>query len=164
MDNTDGRLPTIEGDLPYGDPPVASDQVAKDLQDVPIGTLACNDYIELTPGTSVEETIRLWKQGGHHCALVIGEGRVVGIFTERDVLRKLADNFSQHAGEPIDTYMTPDPETLEEHVPVVFGLNRMMVGGYRHIPITKNGQAVGIVSVRDVLKFLNERFPSIFPK
>jgi CBS domain-containing protein len=60
--------------------------------------------------------------------------------------------------------MTPRPETLKAGDPLAFALNRMMVGGYRHIPIEEDGKLAGIVSVRHVLKYLTSRFPDAIPE
>ena len=90
-------------------------------------------------------------------AIVVERGATVGIFTDRDILNKLADSFAARAHLPVRDFMTPDPETLEHDVPIAFGLNRMMVGGCRHIPILCEGRLAGMVSVRNVLSFLVER-------
>jgi CBS domain-containing protein len=55
--------------------------------------------------------------------------------------------------------MTKDPETLEEDQTIACALNKMSVGGYRHIPIVRHGKPVGVVSIRDLVDFLVELFP-----
>lgn len=127
----------------------------------PLGNLATRDYLEIAPDCTVAEAVRRWTETGHHCALVLENQSIVGIFTERDVLYKLAGDFEQHAREPVSKYMTTNPETFDTHVPIAFGLNRMMVGDYRHVPITENGALTGVVSVRDVLGFMAQEFSDV---
>lgn len=136
-------------------------EIEQDLLRRPLGDLAANDYLELTPDTSVGETVRRLNKDGYHCAIVTSEGRIVGIFTERDILNKLADRFDDCADAPISNYMTPNPETLGRQDPVAFALNRMMVPGFRHIPIQDDGALIGVVSVRDILAYLADHFHDV---
>lgn len=61
---------------------------------------------------------------------------------------------------PVKSVMTPNPETLEPEDSIAFALNKMSVGGYRHIPIVDGAKPVGVLSVRDVVDFLVDLFPS----
>jgi CBS domain-containing protein len=57
--------------------------------------------------------------------------------------------------------MTPDPETLELDDPIVWALNRMSVGGYRHVPLVdRDGRPVGILSVKDIVHYIVALFPN----
>ncbi len=82
--------------------------------------------------------------------LVLAGDRLVGVFTERDVLRAVARG---HADEPtVGDWMTPDPETIEpddttEHAAVL-----MIHGGFRHLPVVDAGKVVGILSIRDLMR------------
>ncbi|MCH8966575.1 MAG: CBS domain-containing protein [Planctomycetes bacterium] len=131
--------------------------IERDLLRRPLGDLLAQDYIVVAPDCSVRETIQRWRDGTHHCAVVVDQGAIVGIFTERDVLTKLAADFDRHGDDPVSVHMTPDPVTLETHTPIAYGLNRMMTGGYRHIPLVSDGKLCGIVSVRQILEYLAER-------
>ena len=118
------------------------------------------DFVSVGPNVLVSDVLRRLNTDGHYCAIVVErDGSVVGIFTERDVLFRIADHYDKRVAAPVREYMTPRPETLRASDPIAFGLNRMMVGGYRHIPIEENGRLVGLVSVRHVLTYLADRFP-----
>ncbi len=132
--------------------------IEQDLLSRPLGELATRNYVEVAPDHSVRETLQEWIEANQHCVIVTEGDAIVGIVTERDVVNKLAHDPTRHADSPIRDYMTPDPTTLESDVPVAFGLNRMMVGGYRHIPIVHDGKLKGVVSVRDVLAYLTTQF------
>ena len=135
--------------------------IEKDLLQRPLGHLTADDYLELSPETPVGETIRRLNEGGYHCAIVVSEGHIVGIFTERDILNKLADRMDDCADAPISEYMTSNPEVLRKQDPMAFGLNRMMVPGFRHIPIEEDGTLAGVVSVRDILGYMVDQFHDV---
>ncbi len=134
-----------------------------DLLHHPLGDLIAHDYVKVEPDLPVREVVRRLNEGCYHCAIVVDGDRITGILTERDILTKLADRFHACANEPVSEFMTPDPETLQHYDPVAFGLNRMTVGGYRHIPIERDGKLAGVVSVRDILGYMVERFGDLLP-
>ncbi len=129
----------------------------RDLLCHTLGDLAIQNYAVIAPDVPARDAVRTLIQTGHPCAIVVDRDRIVGIFTERDVMLRLAGPFDTMTEAPISDFMTADPETLRHTDAVVFGLNRMMVGGYRHIPIERDGKLYGAVSVRDVLKYLVQR-------
>jgi CBS domain-containing protein len=78
-------------------------------------------------------------------------------FSERDALMKLNTDSSRLIDRPISQFMTSDPVTLEANDKIAFALHKMNVGGYRHIPILFSGKLVGVISIRDILRYLTER-------
>ncbi len=92
------------------------------------------------------------------CVLVHKAGKMVGIFTERDVLTKVIFR-NNNSVIAVESAMTKDPETLEDTQTIACALNKMSVGGYRHIPVMAKGKPVGVVSIRDLVDFLVELFP-----
>jgi CBS domain-containing protein len=85
--------------------------------------------------------------------VVDASGKLVGILTERDFLTRAAGQ-THFAQLPIRAFMTRDPETVAPTDPLGFALAKMDVGGYRHLPVTDEGIPVGVISARDVLKYL----------
>ena len=91
--------------------------------------------------------------------LVEREGRAVGIFTERDVLRRVVLRGLDQA-RPVSEVMTRDPETLRLDDGIAFALNRMIVGGFRHVPIVdEGGRPQAVLSLREVVAFIIELLP-----
>jgi len=85
------------------------------------------------------------------------EGRLVGILTERDYLCKIIGLVEDYAHQPLRDYMTPDPETLGPEDRIAMALQKMDVGGYRHLPVVEeDGKPVGLVSVRDVIRHITK--------
>ncbi len=97
----------------------------------------------------------------HHtgCVLVQKDGALTGIFTERDVLRRVAFREGNRSWK-VASVMTPDPETLPPGASVALALNKMSVDGFRHLPIVDpDGKAIGVLSVKDIVNFVVEFFP-----
>jgi CBS domain-containing protein len=91
------------------------------------------------------------------CVMVVDGGKLVGIFSERDALMKLNIDAPKFLDRPISQFMTPDPVTLETNDKIAFALHKMNVGGYRHIPILFDGKLAGVISIRDILRYLTDR-------
>jgi CBS domain-containing protein len=112
------------------------------------------------PDTPVGEVLDKMISESIGCVVIVDDEdgeKVVGIFSERDALMKLNVDAAQLAGRPISEFMTPQPETLELDNKIAFALHKMDLGGYRHVPILKGGKLQGVISVRDILRYLTER-------
>ena len=113
--------------------------------------------LALNPDDSVEAAWRLMREHRVGCVLVVDDGMLVGILTERDLLLRVDGPWSPR---PIREVMTPEPETLSPDDPIVYALNKMSVGGFRHIPLVDaERRPVGIVSVKDIVDYIVEFFP-----
>ena len=166
-DNIDGADQCVEceSDLTVLDVPEGKTSIERRLMSDHISRLIPRDPLKISPDTSVREAIERIVKTGRNCALVVdADGTIVGLFTERDVLNRVALQYDTVADHPVREFMTADPERLCPNDPVVFGLNRMMVGGYRHIPIEEEGKALGVVSVRHILGYIAEQFPDVFAR
>lgn len=114
----------------------------------------------VAPAQSVAEAVRLMQQERVGCLLVCQEDKLVGIFTERDLLRKVlaAD---KPLSLPISDCMTPNPVVVHPKDPIATAVRRMEEGGYRHLPVVDEaGRPVGMLSVKRIVHYLVEHFPS----
>lgn len=84
--------------------------------------------------------------------------KLVGIITERDLLRVVADRPSRHR-LTVGDVMTPTPDSLDPDVDIDDAADWMMAAGYRHLPVVESGRVLGMVSIKDVLWALTERRP-----
>ena len=94
------------------------------------------------------------------CLLVVApDGKVSGIFSERDCLLKVVPHFDKMRSEPISSVMTRDPVTQSVDCTIGFALTLMSEGGFRHIPVVDEaGHAVSLLSVKEVMDFIVGRF------
>jgi CBS domain-containing protein len=127
------------------------------------------------PTATVREVLALMKEKKAGAILVCDprqEGRLVGVFTERDALRLMAGGFAgagsngdEHAGgldAPIERVMTPRPTTLAATDTVGRAITMMSAGGYRRLPIADaSGKPVGVVEAAGILHYLAEHFPKV---
>jgi predicted transcriptional regulator len=111
--------------------------------------------ITVAPSRPVGEVLELMVAKGIGCVLVVGEGKMVGIFSERDALLKLNAEAPQLSSRPVSEFMTQNPESLQSTAKIAFAVHKMVLGSYRHIPIVdEEGRATSIISARDILRYL----------
>jgi signal-transduction protein with cAMP-binding, CBS, and nucleotidyltransferase domain len=126
----------------------------------PIRTLNPGPPVTVAPATAMAEAVDLMKKRGIGCVLVVDGGRLTGIVTERDVLLKVVGSGRDLQTTAVADFMTPDPEALRPQDGIAFALNKMSVGGFRHVPLVDDCQRpVGVVSMRMIVDYLVEFFP-----
>lgn len=110
--------------------------------------------IVVEPTLSVREVLQLLVERSIGCVLIVDEGRLAGIFTERDAIVRIGAAVEQVGDRPVADFMTANPETIEVDAQIAYALQRMDVGGYRHLPVMSADRVVGVVSIRDILQYL----------
>jgi CBS domain-containing protein len=115
--------------------------------------------LQLRPDQTVAEAVALMRRDGVGCVLVCEAGKLVGIFTERDLMRRvLAGN--QPLTTPVAQVMTREPITVLAQQAIGIAVQFMEEGGYRHLPVVdEKGAPVGILSVKRIVHYLVEHFP-----
>jgi CBS domain-containing protein len=104
---------------------------------------------------SVDEAVALMAEHDIGAVLVLDEaGRVAGIFTERDLLLKVDLGKEGARARPVADFMTRRPESVRESDSLAFAMHLLDCGGYRHLPVLRDGVLVGMISVRDVLRHI----------
>ena len=131
----------------------------------PLTLLPSRPPLALAETATVKDAMQAMKRRHRGCVLITQDGTVrsplIGIFTERDVLLKIIDSGRNPATVPLGDVMTPDPESLPIDARLAWALNMMSVGGFRHLPVTDPRRwPAFILSVRDIVEFLVESFPS----
>ncbi len=126
-----------------------------------LGTVPRRPALIVAPADCVADVIHRMNEQSVGCALVVDDhGALVGIFTERDVLKKVATGAMNTRQVPVRDVMTPEPDALPADASVAFALNRMSVEGYRHIPLLdRNGGPIGVVAMRDIICWLVDQHP-----
>ena len=111
-------------------------------------------------GTSLAETLDIMREGGVDAVLVCRGDRLVGIFTERDVLDKLFGSDLDQS-QPIDRLMTRDPKVLSLDDTLGDAIQLMTEHGYRHLPLLdEKGCRAGMIAAKDIIKYVAEHFPA----
>jgi CBS domain-containing protein len=137
--------------------PVIEQAILTDL----ISALRLSPAITLPAESALQEVVEIMQREHIGCMLLVdAEGKLCGIFTERDLLNKVAGQRLDWSRERVSSYMTRDPETLRLDDRIAWALNLMSMGGYRHVPLTdESGRPVGVVSVKDIVEFIVDLFP-----
>ncbi len=144
------KQPLVAFDLPQPE-----NQVERSLMYDQVKTLKQKLPVTITQSATVGDTLALMVSATVGAVLVVDEaGRLVGIFSERDLLKKIAGVVADYEHLPIADFMTPRPESVSTTDTLNFVLQKMDAGGYRHVPVLENGKPVGIISARDMLRFL----------
>jgi len=115
--------------------------------------------IRVSPDTPLKEVVRQLAEGNVGCVLVVSGTALKGIFSERDLLMKVAHDYEKLQDRPVGDFMTPDPSALKPDDTIAWALNRMDVGDFRHVPIVNGGAVQRVVSVRDIVSYLLEHYP-----
>ncbi len=126
------------------------------IMETPLRELQPLPALTVKPTDPVSEVVQKMRDRRIGSAMVVENGRLVGIFTERDALNKLTGKRLDLVRTPIRDVMTRDPKSLSGDDTIAFALNRMAVGSYRHIPIVEEGQPLRFISIRGVLRYLHE--------
>jgi CBS domain-containing protein len=125
-----------------------------------LGKVPRRPMVTVPVTASIAEAVAAMNEHRVGCAVVVKDGRLAGIFTERDVLRKVAGTTLDVRAATVESVMTADPDTLPATASIAHALRKMSVEGYRHIPlVTPDGRPVGVVAVRDIVAWMVELFP-----
>lgn len=133
------------------DRPAPGDRVERSLMGDAVRSLGPTPALTIPAFMSVRAAARLMAEEDIGAVLVEEGTGLVGIFTERDLLVKVDLASAAEMARPVSDFMTRRPETVGETDPLAFALHRMDCGGYRHLPVMRGRDLVGIVSVRDML-------------
>ena len=100
---------------------------------------------------TVGEAARLMKQNQCGAVMVVENGQLVGIFTERDALFKVSAEGRDVQTTRISEVMTHTPHVIHPDKPFADALHLMRVNGFRHVPVVEDGRPIGMVTARDAL-------------
>jgi CBS domain-containing protein len=115
-----------------------------------LGELMTRDLLEVAPEDTLGMAAEVMVERGVGSAVVSDFGRLIGILTERDLLRAVAGRV--HSSEArVREWMTKDPITATTSTDLEEAARTMLEHGFRHLPVLEDGRAVGIVSIRDVV-------------
>jgi CBS domain-containing protein len=114
-----------------------------------VGEIMTRDLLAVEPSTGLVEATAQMHEGRVGAVVVLSEGRLVGILTERDVLRAVATG---RVSARVSEAMTAAPETIEPGESAGQAAVLMIHGGFRHLPVVDGDAVVGMISIRDLVR------------
>ena len=135
------------------------DQLQNVLMTMPISELLTGeDLLVASPNDPVAKVIEIFEEERKNCVLVYDHKKMVGILSNRDVLRRVAGRYDDLSKVKVGEVMTRDPEFVHPDEPIAFAVNKMALGGFRHVPVlNEDGTPVSIIMIQDVLTYLSHR-------
>jgi CBS domain-containing protein len=126
-----------------------------------VGSVDYRDPVWVAPTASIADAVAVMQRQEVGCVLVVDRGRLAGIVTERDLLAKVLARASGVDGsDPVTRVMTRDPVVVRTGESLGCLFRRMFQGGFRHLPVVDdNGQLLGTISIKRVIRFLADQFP-----
>ena len=115
-----------------------------------VADLMAGDLLTVEAGAPLTDAVRSMDDRRVGAVLVLEGERLVGVFTERDVLRAVAHGLVPEA--TVGEWMTRGPETIEPDETAEHAAVLMIHGGFRHLPVVDDGKVVGILSIRDLMR------------
>ena len=112
------------------------------------------DLLTVEPGVPVVAVARRMVERNVGAVLVLEEGRLAGIMTERDLMRAVARGLSDDV--VVGECMTADPDTIAPDDTIEHAAVLMIHGGYRHLPVVDGDDVVGVLSIRDLVQVVVE--------
>jgi CBS domain-containing protein len=112
------------------------------------------DVISIEPTATLETAVRTLAEHRIGALLVLGtDRRVIGILSERDIVRVLAERGAAVLSQPLSQIMTRKVVTCTSSDTIGVIMERMTAGKFRHVPVVEQDQVIGIISIGDVVKY-----------
>jgi len=115
---------------------------------------------DIEPGAKLSAAIKMLAERKIGAVLVMSEGRLEGILSERDIVRVLAERGARVLEEPVSAVMTRKVVSCRESDTVAGIMEMMTIGKFRHLPVVEDGKVVGLISIGDIVKRRVQEFES----
>jgi len=116
-----------------------------------LGELMHDTFVTVAPEDTIGEAAQKMVEAGRGAAAVSDFGRLIGILTDRDVLKSVAAR-THSSEERVRSWMTPEPITATREMSADEAAKIMLDNGFRHLPVVEGERAIGIISIRAVLR------------
>jgi CBS domain-containing protein len=154
-ENKSPNVEEFEDPLSNYEPKQYDNAVARALDEETVTAIQVTPFAEISANVTVAEALRSLRNLNVSCLLVTEGRRLLGIFTERDVLEKLAEDYQQYSSAPLADVMTTNPLVVYQSNPAGTALAAIAAAGYRHVPVLdSDDNLVGVVSPRRVFSFI----------
>ena len=154
--NSEDEDQWLEGLESVDDEPEMKEAVR--IQD-PISTLGLEPPLTAEIGTSLKNALNQLQKEKQNCLLIVENGMLRGILTERDILLKVTGKGFDLDLVTVDEFMTEHPEYLSPEDPLAYALNKMHIGGFCHVPIVDDDRnPVGLISISNIISTIADYF------
>jgi len=142
------------GDLRTVDLPAPASQIEQTVMQLPLTALKMTSVHTMPPDTPLEVAVQTLVRQHVDLLEVVEGGRLIGVLSVRDLMTRVGPDYRDKMKLPVRQFMTPNPETLPPDAPITFAINKMDVGGYRHVPVVQGERMLGVVSASDVIAYI----------
>lgn len=146
----------MQRDLPR---PKKDDKIQSTIMSDPVGNLLTGkDLLVANITDTVEKVTAIFQKKKKHCVLVYEHKHLVGILSNRDLVLKVAGKYRDLSQVKIGAVMTSRPEWVNAEDPIAYAVNKMAMGGFRHLPVlAKDGTPFSIITIKDVLSYISKQ-------
>jgi CBS domain-containing protein len=138
-----------------------ADPLEEALAERPMTSMRTQPFVVIRPDVPVYRVLQAMAGLEIACVLIGEHDRMIGMFTQRDVLVRVVDDFEKIKDAPISDVMTRDPVVVYDVDCAATALCAMAVGGHRHVPVVNmDKKIVGVVGPRRMTAFVREHFES----
>ena len=139
--------------------PKKGDKIQSVMMTAPISDLITGeDLLVASPSDPIQKIIKIFQEKKKNCVVVYKNKKLVGILSNRDILWKVAGRHTDLSKIKVSEVMTPNPEWVRPSDPIAFVVNKMAMGGFRHVPVLNDdGTPLSIILIKDVLEYLSRR-------
>jgi CBS domain-containing protein len=121
---------------------------------LPMTALDLTAVHAISPDAPLREAVQILVTQHVDLLEVVEHDQLVGVLSVRDIMTRVGIDYAAKLARPVREFMTRRVETLPPDAPITFGINKMDVGGYRHVPIVQDGRVIGVASALDVMGYL----------
>jgi CBS domain-containing protein len=136
----------------------------KEIAATAVTEIDIREPVRVTPDTTLIDVVTRLREKRRGAAIIEEGGKVVGIFTERDLMLRVDHTSGQgwHK-KPVRDFMTKNVVMVSARDSIATAVQKMKSGEFRHLPIDLgSGKPVGLVSIRDILAYIAEHYPAEF--
>jgi CBS domain-containing protein len=119
-----------------------------------------HDVLSVDPDVKLSAAIKILAERKIGAVLVMSDGRVEGILSERDIVRVLGERGARVLDEPVSAVMTRKVVSCRQSDTVASIMEMMTLGKFRHLPVVEDGKVVGLISIGDIVKRRVNEFES----
>ena len=133
-------------------------EIERALAEETVDKMQTRPFAQVAPTATVQEAVELLHGTNVASLLVVDEaGTLVGLFTERDVLERVAERYDRVASLPVRDVMTSNPTVVYESDPAAAAIAAIAVAGHRHVPVLGvDGSVMGLISPRRAFDFIEK--------